>query len=96
MWRPGSGRSRFCPYSIIQAQQRAAVGVAEVTNSIADGGKMNHERTKTDGKKPYEPPLLTTISLRPEEAVLSHCKTGTGGGGMMGNCHAHNCMTLGS
>lgn len=57
---------------------------------------MNNEISQTEGKKPYEPPRLTTINLRPEEAVLSHCKTGSGGGGSMGNCHAHFCMTLGS
>ena len=57
---------------------------------------MNPERDQSDGKKTYEPPRLTTISLRPEEAVLTACKTGSGGGGRMGQCHAHNCMTLGS
>jgi hypothetical protein len=40
---------------------------------------MNQELNKPDGKKPYEPPHLTTISLRPEEAVLGHCKTPSGG-----------------
>jgi hypothetical protein len=58
---------------------------------------MNQDANQTDGKKPYEPPRLTTINLRPEEAVLVHCKTGSGGGGMMGNCHATpHCMSLGS
>ena len=27
------------------------------------------------GKKNYEPPKVTMISLRPEEAVLGHCKS---------------------
>jgi hypothetical protein len=35
---------------------------------------MNRELDQSDGKKTYEPPRLTTISLRPEEAVLGHCK----------------------
>jgi hypothetical protein len=35
---------------------------------------MNCDLHQVDGKKPYEPPQLTTISLRPEEAVLGHCK----------------------
>jgi hypothetical protein len=35
---------------------------------------MNHQLDQTQGKKTYEPPQLTTISLRPEEAVLGHCK----------------------
>jgi hypothetical protein len=48
-------------------------------------------------RKQYEPPNLTQISLRPEEAVLGHCKTiGVGGPGG-GNCtHAGSCMTFGS
>lgn len=57
---------------------------------------MNPEGDQSDEKKTYEPPRLTTISLRPEEAVLTACKTGGGGGGMMGQCHARHCMALGS
>jgi hypothetical protein len=41
---------------------------------------MNQESNRADGKRPYKAPRLTTISLRPEEAVLGNCKTsGTGG-----------------
>jgi hypothetical protein len=57
---------------------------------------MNRESNQNDERKIYSPPQLTTINLRPEEAVLSHCKVGGGGGGTQGNCHAHVCMTLGS
>ncbi|HEV2400266.1 MAG TPA: hypothetical protein VGS27_25235 [Candidatus Sulfotelmatobacter sp.] len=35
---------------------------------------MNQELSPKEGKKQYEPPQLATISLRPEEAVLGHCK----------------------
>jgi hypothetical protein len=28
-----------------------------------------------DARKPYEPPKVVAISLRPEEAVLGGCKT---------------------
>jgi hypothetical protein len=38
------------------------------------------------GKKTYEPPQLTTISLRPEEAVLGHCKISGGAGPVIANC----------
>jgi hypothetical protein len=41
---------------------------------------MNQELNEADSKKPYEPPRLTTISLRPEEAVLGHCKTSSSNG----------------
>lgn len=35
---------------------------------------MVYEPRQTETEKQYEPPRLTTISLRPEEAVLGHCK----------------------
>ena len=47
---------------------------------------MNSELSRTDGKKAYEPPRMATISLRPEEAVLSHCKTMNSGGQHGGVC----------
>jgi hypothetical protein len=46
---------------------------------------MDLEPKQAESKKTYEPPQLTTISLRPEEAVLGHCKTASGGG-MNGSC----------
>jgi len=57
---------------------------------------MNHESQQTDEKKPYEPPQLLTISLRPEEAVLGHCKISGAGGPVSSSCMALNCMSLGS
>ena len=36
---------------------------------------MTDESRQANDKQSYEPPRLTTISLRPEEAVLGHCKT---------------------
>jgi hypothetical protein len=38
------------------------------------------DESKDRGKKTYEPPRLTVISLRPEEAVLGNCKNASGGG----------------
>jgi hypothetical protein len=46
---------------------------------------MDREPNQENGKKAYEPPQLTTISLRPEEAVLGHCKV-SGTGGVAGSC----------
>jgi len=40
---------------------------------------MDDKLNYVDGKGPYEPPQLKTISLRPDEAVLGHCKTFSGG-----------------
>ncbi len=38
-------------------------------------------------KKTYEPPRVKVISLRPEEAVLGHCKGMGSGPGGMGTCY---------
>jgi hypothetical protein len=58
---------------------------------------MNHELNQDDGKKPYEAPQLVTINLRPEEAVLGHCKIAGGGGGPTPpTCTALFCMSIGS
>jgi len=53
---------------------------------------MNLQSNQEEGKKPYEPPRLTNIGLRPEEAVLGHCKTagsinfGGNNCGLIGQC----------
>lgn len=57
---------------------------------------MNHESEQNDNKKFYEPPQLVTINLRPEEAVLGHCKIAGSGGPVSSSCAALNCMNLGS
>ena len=47
-------------------------------------------------KKAYEPPQVTKVSLRPEEAVLGACKI-TGSAGPVGHsCNATQCRTQGS
>jgi hypothetical protein len=45
-------------------------------------------------KKPYEPPKVTQVPLRPEEAVLGACKVAAGGG-PGGTCGV-TCATSGS
>lgn len=47
---------------------------------------MDCTSNTVENKKPYEPPQLAAISLRPEEAVLGHCKVAGGGGGLNGIC----------
>lgn len=55
----------------------------------------DHEREQ---RKRYEAPKVTAISLRPEEAVLGHCKAqNTHGASNVGNCnHMGPCVSLGS
>jgi len=57
---------------------------------------MDHEQDHADGRKPYEPPQLVTISLRPEEAVLGSCKTSTGMDGCGTPCASFLCQNVGS
>jgi hypothetical protein len=57
---------------------------------------MNRELNQVNNRKSYEPPRLTTISLRPEEAVLVHCKTQSGLGSSFGGCAPSACHATGS
>jgi hypothetical protein len=57
---------------------------------------MNREMNLSGGKKPYEPPQLMTISLRPEEAVLGHCKTSSSNDQCGNPCISFLCRSVGS
>ena len=47
-------------------------------------------------RKPYEPPKVMAINLRPEEAVLGNCKIGGSAGPVAASCSTLHCATLGS
>jgi hypothetical protein len=47
---------------------------------------MSQPMEERKGKKLYVVPQLTTISLRPEEAVLGACKSLNTGGSHGGSC----------
>jgi hypothetical protein len=57
---------------------------------------MEQKINQSDGKKPYESPKLTTISLRPDEAVLGHCKISGTTGPTMNSCTTLFCSSIGS
>jgi len=58
---------------------------------------MNQEFESVEGKKSYVAPQLRTISLRPEEAVLGHCKTAGTGGAVQATCtFVGPCTSVGS
>jgi hypothetical protein len=58
---------------------------------------MSREPTRAEGTSVYEPPQLTTISLRPEEAVLGNCKNSVSTGPGQGTCNAVvPCGSIGS
>jgi len=56
------------------------------------------ERPKPEstGKLAYQPPQVVRVSLRPEEAVLGHCKVAGITGPISGSCRTSFCRTFGS
>lgn len=48
------------------------------------------------GRKPYETPKIVRVSLRPDEAVLGHCKIPGVAGPGNSSCGALFCKSLGS
>ena len=58
---------------------------------------MNYDPISDEVKKSkYEPPRMATISLRPEEAVLVHCKISGSGGPVLSSCTTLFCRSIGS
>jgi hypothetical protein len=58
-----------------------------------------HDQNANDQgpKAAYEPPKVIRVSLRPEEAVLGHCKIVGHAGPVSGSCRSVvACRTLGS
>ena len=54
-------------------------------------------RSASTGKNQYVPPRVVQISLRPEEAVLGHCKTTRSAGPVSFSCsNLGACKTIGS
>lgn len=51
---------------------------------------------QSSGKKTYEQPQLTKVSLRPEEAVLGACKIPGSAGPVGASCNVTQCRTQGS
>jgi hypothetical protein len=53
---------------------------------------------RDSNKKKYEPPRVIIIDLRPEEAVLSHCKTAGSSGPIGVGCNILivGCSSIGS
>ena len=50
------------------------------------------DKDRSELKKQYEAPAVTQISLRPEEAVLGHCKTAGVGGRVEGTARTSEAV----
>jgi hypothetical protein len=60
----------------------------------SENGKHPQEQ---GADRPYEPPKVIRVSLRPEEAVLGHCKVTGATGPVAASCRSVvSCRTLGS
>jgi len=57
---------------------------------------MSEQNQEPAAKKPYEPPKVMAINLRPEEAVLGNCKIGSSAGPVASSCSTLHCSTIGS
>jgi hypothetical protein len=58
---------------------------------------MNKEPNPVETtKQKYEAPQLVAISLRPEEAVLGHCKVSGSAGPGASSCFVLFCSSIGS
>lgn len=61
---------------------------------------MNDEQDRKPLDQPkatYEPPKVIRVSLRPEEAVLGHCKITGAAGPVSGSCRSVvACRSIGS
>jgi hypothetical protein len=51
---------------------------------------------KKGARQPYEAPRIIRVSLRPDEAVLGHCKISGSAGPASGSCGSMFCKTPGS
>jgi hypothetical protein len=57
----------------------------------------NEQNKSTKATKAYEPPKVMRVSLRPEEAVLGHCKVTGNAGPVSSTCRGTvTCRTVGS
>jgi hypothetical protein len=60
-------------------------------------GESPSSKPTAGERRPYEPPSLLRVALRPDEAVLGFCKLDNKAGPLHGNCRAvGQCATQGS
>ena len=67
------------------------------TTGSFDEGELMEKEDRAPRKKLYEPPKVSVVSLRPEEAVLGACKNVSSAGPVGGSCTSvGQCMVPGS
>jgi hypothetical protein len=61
--------------------------------------RFENEKVEKESKAPYRAPTVIRVSLRPEEAVLGHCKVHGSAGPVGGGCRTVGpitCRSIGS
>jgi hypothetical protein len=61
--------------------------------------QFSNTEDEKDKKEPYQAPSVIRVSLRPEEAVLGHCKVNGAAGPVGGGCRTIGpitCKSIGS
>ena len=67
------------------------------TTGAFDQGELMENEDRALRRKIYEPPKISVVSLRPEEAVLGACKNVSSAGPVGSSCAAvGQCMVPGS
>jgi hypothetical protein len=64
---------------------------------MTEAASFMTEENRRQEKKKYESPKVIVISLRPEEAVLGHCKNASSSGPVSSACtNVGGCSVIGS
>src|ERR1700680_4971242 len=78
-------------------RERDANVVYSLSRKSRRSTSMKDEDTNRALKKIYNPPMVTRISLRPDEAVLGNCKSPSSAGPVGGSCSSVGaCRPIGS
>jgi hypothetical protein len=88
----------YSPCPETTAQRAAHAGPTDEERSVIVNDESDKKPLGQGADGAYEPPKVIRVSLRPEEAVLGHCKV-TGAMGPVGSssCRSYvSCRTLGS
>jgi len=72
------------------------VRVAPRVRGRSGEGMSEEPQERKNKRKPYEAPKIIRVSLRPDEAVLGHCKISGVAGPGNSSCGALFCRTPGS
>jgi hypothetical protein len=63
---------------------------------MSDQKHIHAEQGDSGAQPKYEAPKIIRVSLRPEEAVLGHCKIPGSAGPVSASCTATTCQSFGS